>query len=309
MAFYVVHKLKVKNPNSLTQEQNSESNKLYRTTKALLFHRIAADFREQDIKNVAIGDLVSDSESNKDHWLLGFDIRSTPEKESQIFQYLDWIDSQIVAVLSGLRDVVFEPRLSAIPETKENSNVSLDKAIVDHLTKQVQQFIYDHLAGHNSIDLSRFSGLGEKVGLTIHRAEQLSGQLDSTKIYKFIGRVTSYDPTQKTIKAFRSENTDPQMQNIEGHTDDNPSAVIDSLGSLNEMHPNETSDVKAPSIRKLKEETFHINTNDFISVEHQAKYMPWERRFNKEIEFSYQILDDRKQICLRYDELHKKEQR
>ena len=45
MTFYVVHKLKVKNPQSLTEGQVSESARLFKTSKANLFHRIAATYR------------------------------------------------------------------------------------------------------------------------------------------------------------------------------------------------------------------------------------------------------------------------
>lgn len=64
MTFYVVHKLRVKNPQSLTEGQASESTKLFKTMKALLFHRIAATYRDQIDRSIEVGNLLSDSESD-----------------------------------------------------------------------------------------------------------------------------------------------------------------------------------------------------------------------------------------------------
>ena len=114
MTFYVVHKLKVKNPQSLTEGQVSESARLFKTSKANLFHRIAATYRDQIDRSIEVGDLVSDSESELRYWQLVFDISSTKENEEAIFERLDWIDNHIVDIVSSLQGVVFEPKLNSI---------------------------------------------------------------------------------------------------------------------------------------------------------------------------------------------------
>lgn len=305
MTFYVVHKLKVKNPQSLTEGQASESVKLFKTAKAQLFHRIAANFRNQIDEALSIGDLVGDSDSDKQHWLLCFDISSKRENEAEIFGRLDWVDHHIVDIVSSLQDVVFEPRLDSSWRMEKNASNELEQSFKDNLVQQVHEFILGYLAGHNYIKLTGFSGLVRQSGLTIHRAEQLSGLKDTTQIFTFKGRVTDYDANQKTIKALRNGSSNHKNEAGENFLDDGFDESVDGTSLADRSAEKDKPEAEFREIQKPREEIFHVNTSEFVSIEHQAKYMPWERRFNREIEFNYQILDGRRHICLRMDsELH-----
>lgn len=301
MTFYVVHKLRVKNPQSLTEGQASESTKLFKTMKALLFHRIAATYRDQIDRSIEVGNLLSDSESDLRHWQLVFHISSTKENEEAIFERLDWIDDHIVDIVSSLQGVVFEPKLNSIHHIGKDDNSKLDHLAKEIITQQVHEFVVERLVEHNQVRLTKFSGLGPNTDLTIHLAEQVSGLQDTTRIYKFKGRVTSYDLSQKTIKALRNEPSDYQSKENEQPPDIKFNEDVGPDDSSGEMMETTRSGPNLKVIRKQREETFYINPSDFVSIDHQAKYMPWERRFNMEIEFHYQVLDTRKQVCLRMD--------
>lgn len=304
MTFYVVHKLRVKNPQSLTEGQASESTKLFKTMKALLFHRIAATYRDQIDRSIEVGNLLSDSESDLRHWQLVFHISSTKENEEAIFERLDWIDDHIVDIVSSLQGVVFEPKLNSIHHIGKDDNSKLDHLAKEIITQQVHEFVVERLVEHNQVRLTKFSGLGQNTDLTIHLAEQVSGLQDTTRIYKFKGRITSYDISQKTIRALRSESSDYQSKEQEQPLDIkfNEDVVPDYLSDERMETTRTGPDLQV--MRKPREETFHINPSDFVNLDHQAKYMPWERRFNMEIEFNYQVLESRKQVCLRMDNVY-----
>lgn len=304
MTFYVVHKLKVKNPQSLTEGQVSESARLFKTTKANLFHRIAATYRDQIDRSIEVGDLVSDSESELRYWQLVFDISSTKENEEAIFERLDWIDNHIVDIVSSLQGVVFEPKLNSIHRVGKDDNSKLDHLAKELITQQVHEFVVERLVEHNQIKLTKFSGLGPNTDVTIHLAEQVSGLQDTTRIYKFKGRITSYDMSQKTIKALRSESSDYQSKEQEQPLDIKFNKDVGPDDLPDERMKTTRSGTNLQAMRKPREETFYINPSDFVNVDHQAKYMPWERRFNMEIEFHYQMLESRKQICLRMDDAY-----
>ncbi|WP_291812893.1 hypothetical protein [Limnobacter sp.] len=304
MTFYVVHKLKVKNPQSLTEGQVSESARLFKTTKANLFHRIAATYRDQIDRSIEVGDLVSDSESELRYWQLVFDISSTKENEEAIFERLDWIDNHIVDIVSSLQGVVFEPKLNSIHRVGKDDNSKLDHLAKELITQQVHEFVVERLVEHNQIKLTKFSGLGPNTDVTIHLAEQVSGLQDTTRIYKFKGRITSYDMSQKTIKALRSESSDYQSKEQEQPLDIKFNKDVGPDDLSDERMKTTRSGTNLQAMRKPREETFYINPSDFVNVDHQAKYMPWERRFNMEIEFHYQMLESRKQICLRMDDAY-----
>ncbi|EDM84803.1 MAG: hypothetical protein RLO04_02110 [Limnobacter sp.] len=304
MTFYVVHKLKVKNPQSLTEGQVSESARLFKTTKANLFHRIAATYRDQIDRSIEVGDLVSDSESELRYWQLVFDISSTKENEEAIFERLDWIDNHIVDIVSSLQGVVFEPKLNSIHRVGKDDNSKLDHLAKELITQQVHEFVVERLVEHNQIKLTKFSGLGPNSDVTIHLAEQVSGLQDTTRIYKFKGRITSYDMSQKTIKALRSESSDYQSKEQEQPLDIKFNKDVGPDDLSDERMETTRSGTNLQAMRKPREETFYINPSDFVNVDHQAKYMPWERRFNMEIEFHYQMLESRKQICLRMDDAY-----
>lgn len=304
MTFYVVHKLRVKNPQSLTEGQASESTKLFKTMKALLFHRIAATYRDQIDRSIEVGNLLSDSESDLRHWQLVFHISSTKENEEAIFERLDWIDDHIVDIVSSLQGVVFEPKLNSIHHIGKDDNSKLDHLAKEIITQQVHEFVVERLVEHNQIKLTKFSGLGPNTDLTIHLAEQVSGLQDTTRIYKFKGRITSYDISQKTIRALRSESSDYQSKEQEQPLDIKFNEDVDPDDLSDERMETTRTGPDLQVIRKPREETFHINPSDFVNLDHQAKYMPWERRFNMEIEFHYQVLESRKQVCLRMDDTY-----
>lgn len=248
--------------------------------------------------------MVSDSESELRYWQLVFDISSTKENEEAIFERLDWIDNHIVDIVSSLQGVVFEPKLNSIHRVGKDDNSKLDHLAKELITQQVHEFVVERLVEHNQIKLTKFSGLGPNTDVTIHLAEQVSGLQDTTRIYKFKGRITSYDMSQKTIKALRSESSDYQSKEQEQPLDIKFNKDVGPDDLSDERMKTTRSGTNLQAMRKPREETFYINPSDFVNVDHQAKYMPWERRFNMEIEFHYQMLESRKQICLRMDDAY-----
>lgn len=302
MIFYIIHKLKVRNPQSLTEAKAAESLRLFKTAKAQLLHRIAAILIKQAEDSYSIGDLVGDSDSDESNWLLGFNISSAKGDESAIFELLNWTDAHILDIVSRMQGVIFEPRLNSTLFRGRSTGGEIEAAYEKQLTELVHDFILGYLSAHDYIKLRDFSGLAENAELTIHRAEQLSESSDSTQTRTFKGRVTSYDGIQKTIKVI-SKDIQANLTGEEFQPASDTSAVVtDSEGHEEERQENNSSVSKSKFPQKQREESFFINSDDFSSVEHQGKYMPWEKKFNMEIEFQYQVLDGRKHVCLRLDE-------
>ncbi|HEY1059847.1 MAG TPA: hypothetical protein VGE55_14050 [Limnobacter sp.] len=302
MTFYVVHKLKVKNPQSLTEAMAAESLRLFKTAKARLLHSIAAILIKQTDGVYSIGNLVGDSDSDKQHWLLGFDISSANGNESAISELLEWINAHILDIVSSLQGVIFEPRLNIALLRGRSPGAEIEASDKEQLIELVHNFILGYLSEHDCIKLRDFSGLAENAELTIHPAEQLSASWDTTRIHTFKGRVTSYDGIQKTIKVISKDvQANPNGEEFQParHTS---AADTDTEGYEEEREDNNGSTGKSKFPQKPNEESFFINTDDFSSVKHQSKYMPWEKKFNMEIEFRYQVLDGRKHVCLRLDE-------
>lgn len=291
MSFYIIHELPIRNAKEMTQAENQEVGRLFKTEKVPLFHRIAESYREEFNLSVQIGNTVVDTSRNPGKVYIGFEINATDEQERKIIDGLAWVDQCILEIVSTVRGVFFEPSLSSIKRPRTD-DFDLEKPEKDLLSTAVHKFIESKLIANTQLKLTDFKGQGKTEALTVHRAEIDGEGQDTTTIYTMIGKVIDYDSNQRLIKVEptgQHSNIDPESQ---PQTPKNFEKVSGTT---------ETEQRKKSKSQRPPAETFYIEPSEFADRNHQSKYTPWARHLEQEIQFKYQVLDGKRYVCLRMD--------